>query len=101
MGFDNKRQYDRFPIRLRVGFDKDGERVAAVSRDISLGGMFIETDRPLPYGTQVILEVALPSLPAPAQIQATVRWVGAEGMGVQFGTLRARETWAINQLFKG
>jgi uncharacterized protein (TIGR02266 family) len=97
----NKRQYERHVAELVVAFEKDGQRVEARSRDISLGGMFVTTDRALPYGSRVVIEVALPSLSAPARIEVTVRWSNAEGMGVQFGTLRARETWAINQLARG
>jgi len=33
-------------------------------------------------------------------VKATVRWIDAEGMGVQFETLRAIEVWALNQYFK-
>jgi uncharacterized protein (TIGR02266 family) len=98
---DNKRQHDRYLISLEVTFESGGAKVVAHSRDISLGGMFIVTDRALPYGTAVVIEVKLPSLPAPAQISSTVRWSSGDGMGVQFGTLRAKETWAINQLARG
>jgi uncharacterized protein (TIGR02266 family) len=94
----DKRQYERYPIAIGVAFTMGNERVEARSRDISLGGMFIETTRVLPYGTRVSLELNLPSLPAPAVVECTVRWAGSDGMGVQFGSLRARETWAINQL---
>ncbi len=98
MSFDQKRQYDRYVAALDVTYDREGERVAAVSRDVSLGGMFIETDKPLAYGTKFSIEVKLPALPQPVVIDATVRWTGADGMGLQWGMLRAKETWAINQL---
>jgi hypothetical protein len=65
-----------------------------------LGGAFIETDRPLPYGSRFEIELKLPALTTPAVIEATVRWTGGDGMGIQWGSLRARETWAINQLVK-
>jgi uncharacterized protein (TIGR02266 family) len=94
----DKRRYERFQAGIEVRFQAGEVQVTARSRDISLGGMFIETSEKLPYGTKVDLEVTLPSLPAPAVIAATVRWSSPDGMGVQFGSLRARETWAINQL---
>lgn len=100
VGFDQKRQYERHVVALDVAFTVEGERVTGKSRDVSLGGMFIETRQSLPYGTQFSLEVKLPALPDPVEIDATVRWVGPEGMGVQWGMLRAKETWAINQLTK-
>jgi len=98
MSYANKRRHERYPAVLDVAFDQTGGRVAARSRDVSLGGMFIETDRALPYGTRFHLEVRLPALDVPVLIEATVRWSGTTGMGVQWGTLRAKETWAINQL---
>ncbi len=68
------------------------------SRDLSLGGMFLESADLLPYGTQFTAAVELPALEAPALIRCTVRWAAGPGMGVAFGALRAAETWAINQL---
>ena len=100
MTFTNKRLHERFPVALDVSFEFEGRRAQGRSRDISLGGMFIETPSPLPYGTSVVIEVKLPAMNSPAKLQATVRWSGREGMGVQFGTLRAKETWAINQLVR-
>lgn len=75
--------------------------VEALTRDVSLGGIFILTDRALPYGTVAHFELRLPALPEPARIEGTVRWSAHDGMGVQFHSLRARETWAINQLARG
>jgi len=100
VAFETKRQFDRFVVALKVAYTRDGERVEARSRDVSLGGMFIETALSLPYGTNFELAVTLPALAEPALIEATVRWVGPTGMGVQWGMLHAKETWAINQLTK-
>lgn len=62
--------------------------------------MYLVTTSSLPYGTPVTLEFFLPALKEDARLTATVRWVKDDGMGVQFGSLRAREVWALNQLFK-
>jgi hypothetical protein len=70
------------------------------TKNISLGGMYLITGVTLPYGTQVKLLFHLPALREQAQIEGTVRWQKSDGMGVQFGSLRAREVWALNQLFK-
>lgn len=100
MAYQQTRQFERFVVALDVAFVVDGERVTAKSRDASLGGMFIETPRSLPYGTQFELEVKLPALAQPVKIDSTVRWSGPTGMGVQWGTLHTNATWAINQLTK-
>lgn len=94
----NKRQFERVTAQLTVRFANGDSVVEAKTRDVSLGGIFITTNRALPYGTVTTFELDLPALPAPAKIEGTVRWSSADGMGVQFHSLRARETWAINQL---
>lgn len=97
----NKRQFERVSVQLPVRFPAGDAMVDAVTRDVSLGGLFITTDRALPYGTVTTFELRLPALPEPAKIEGTVRWSSTDGMGVQFHSLRARETWAINQLARG
>jgi uncharacterized protein (TIGR02266 family) len=94
----NKRQFERVSAQLLVRFSADGALVEAYTQNVSLGGMFINTHKVLPYGTVAVFEVHLPALPEPAKIEGTVRWSNSDGMGVQFHSLRARETWAINQL---
>lgn len=96
----NKRQYERYPVSVRVSFLSGEQTIDALSRDLSLGGMFVDTGDALPYGTQFELTLVLPALPTPTALPATVRWSGPTGMGVQFGTLRAQQTWAINQLIR-
>lgn len=98
----NKRQFERIVARITVRFKTiDGVHVEAVTRDVSLGGIFIETDKALPYGVMADFHLSLPALPEPAVIRGTVRWSASTGMGVQFHVLRAKETWAINQLARG
>jgi uncharacterized protein (TIGR02266 family) len=97
----NKRQFERVTVQLVIRFAVGDEMVEALTRDVSLGGVFINTNRALPYGTVATFELSLPALPQPAKIEGTVRWSSGDGMGVQFHSLRARETWAINQLSRG
>jgi type IV pilus assembly protein PilZ len=59
--------------------------------------MFLETERALPFGTQVHVELVLP-LVGSARLPAVVRWTTGEGIGLQFGLLGARETHAITAL---
>jgi uncharacterized protein (TIGR02266 family) len=97
----NKRQFERVNAQLVIRFPKGDTVVEGRTRDVSLGGTFVNTDAALPYGTVAVFELVLPALPEPAKIEGTVRWSSSDGMGVQFHSLRARETWAINQLFRG
>ena len=83
------------PVVFQVG---EGPRIDAVFTDVSLGGMYIETATPLPYGTAVRVSVRLPGMKQETRIEAIVRWAEPTGMGVQFGVMGARETYALTAL---
>jgi type IV pilus assembly protein PilZ len=95
------RKHPRAVAKLRVAFQVgDGPRAEARSRDLSLGGMFIETAAPPPYGTAVRVHLALPDLEGEACIEAVVRWTTVAGMGVQFGSMGARQTHGLVELLR-
>jgi type IV pilus assembly protein PilZ len=97
------RRYQRAPLDCVVEFVPKGgkELVAGRAKDISVGGMFVETEVPLAFGVELVVHVTLPGQKSQFALPAVVRWsrVG-EGMGVQFGLLGARETHAITELTK-
>jgi hypothetical protein len=96
----NKRAHDRFSIQLEVTFSYEGAEHAAFSRDIGLGGMFVLSEAKVPFGAEVEVRLSLPALKASTSIPGTVRWHGPGGMGVQWRSLRARQVWALNRLFR-
>ena len=67
---------------------------ADYTRNISKGGTFIKTSRPLEVGTRCQFSLSLPALPVPLVLEGEVVWIlsaevakqsGAEpGMGVRF-----------------
>jgi len=59
--------------------------------------MFIETARVYPFRTALQVEVMLPHVGL-TLVPATVQWVTATGMGVQFGLIGVRETRALMDL---
>ena len=94
------RQHPRKSIKLTVSFTApDGARTEAVCRDISIGGMFIETASPSSYGAEILVHLVLPGLLQGSDVRSIVRWTQkGVGMGVQFGTMGARETHALVEL---
>ena len=62
--------------------------------------MFLETQEESPYGSVVKVRLRLPALKEDTECEVTVRWKVEDGIGAQFGSLRALEVWALNQLFK-
>ena len=58
--------------------------VTAAARDVSAGGAFITTSTAEPRGTEIVLELVLPTSDQVFTLSAIVRWVSPDGMGVQF-----------------
>jgi len=92
---DNRRIQYRIPIRLPVEIEVGGEICVENTANLSAGGMYIETRRPRPTGTQLSVRFRLPGQAAPIDTPAEVRWVlNAEnagplpvGMGINFAEL--------------
>ena len=96
-----RRVHERYECQLPVTMLVADEEVGGTVENISLGGMFVVTDRSLEYGTPVKVRFALSGLKEAALVETTVRWRKPGGIGLQFGRLRAIEVWALNQFFKG
>ena len=58
--------------------------VAAQTRNIGVGGAFIVSQHVQPVGTNLTLEVMLPTNEQVFTLPAIVRWAATDGMGVQF-----------------
>jgi hypothetical protein len=100
------RRYSRAQLEAPLEFiPKSGAAAGAagapgIGRDISVGGMFVETTTPPPFGAEVVITVTLPGQKDRLVLPAVVRWTRPDGMGVQFGLLGARETYAITEFSK-
>jgi hypothetical protein len=95
------RRHSRIPFSEPVVFARKGQpdqRTAGQATDISLGGMFIETTEPAPFGSDIVVHVHVPGEPSAYALPAVVRWVRNGGMGVQFGLLGAKETYTITEM---
>lgn len=91
-----KRKEPRVPIELRIDYRKLNTFFADYTKNISKGGTFIKTDKPLGVGTRFIFKFALPELEEPVELRGEVRWVrhpgdpasddgnDSPGMGIQF-----------------
>jgi hypothetical protein len=98
-----KRSHPRVPVEMTVSCEVAGRApITGVGRDISLGGMFIESnDPPPPFATEITIVGRVPGMHADARLPAVVRWTKPGGIGVQFGLLGAKETHAIARLMRG
>ena len=85
---DDKRQHARIPVSLAVSYPSRGDLQKDLVTDLSPGGLFVRTSKPLPIGTEVDLEVTLDDADVPMHVRGKVIWLrqrhGPEGMGIQF-----------------
>lgn len=99
-GNDERRSAERFAVELRVELKHLGrpqDTFADLTRDISAGGVFVDTSVALEPGTALELEIAAPAGQPPIRVGAVVVRVEAEpgrtgskatahmrGMGLRF-----------------
>ena len=86
---DDRRRTPREPLLLKVEYGDAGELVGDYTDNISTGGTFVLTERPLPVGSEVRLTLSFPGLIKALPITGTVKWVreepaGERGVGVAF-----------------
>lgn len=91
----DRRDGPRAPIELKVEYKKMNTFFADYTKNISKGGTFIKTDRPLPVGTEFLFKLTLPKRESPFRLKGQVIWtnraeevqnpdVDAMGMGIRF-----------------
>ncbi len=85
---NERRQHPRLSIAVEIDFGSEHNFYAAQTRDISVGGLFIDTDIALSIGTK--LRVDLKFLQKKIHAEAEVTWVlvgegdKTLGVGVRF-----------------
>jgi len=86
---DNKREHARIPVSLQVSYLSKGDLQRDLVVNLSPGGLFVHTSKPLPIGTEVDLEVLIAQEETPIHVRDKVIWLRGEGvsppgMGIQF-----------------
>jgi type IV pilus assembly protein PilZ len=104
---DNRREVERVPIELRVEYRRLNSFFADYTKNISKGGTFIRTGKPLPPGTEFVFVLTIPRLTEPLRINGEVMWVTepAEatdekpaGMGIRFRYAADAEREAVESV---
>lgn len=91
----DKRVHPRAPIELKVEYKKMNTFFADYTKNISKGGTFIKTERPLPVGTEFLFKLSLPKRDEPFELKGNVVWTNQPseiqnpdvpdmGMGIRF-----------------
>jgi uncharacterized protein (TIGR02266 family) len=101
----------RIPAKLTVRYGQGMQRkLSDYSVNISTGGLFLETESPLPVDSNLQLEFPLPGRTEPVICQARVAWINApncpgrlqlpSGMGMQFLDLSLDDLQSIRDFIK-
>jgi type IV pilus assembly protein PilZ len=96
----DRREDPRQPIELKVEYKRLNTFFSDYTKNISRGGTFIKTNRPLDVGTEFVFKLYVPQLEEPLRIHGQVQWVvtesdlaarpdgvdadGGPGMGIRF-----------------
>ncbi len=93
--WNEKRDEDRSAITLRVDYKRINTFFADYTKNISKGGTFIRTTKPLDVGTEFVFVLSFPSKEQQLKLRGEVMWVTPEsdandqtgkppGMGIRF-----------------
>jgi uncharacterized protein (TIGR02266 family) len=95
---DERRSQQRVPVQLRTVYhdEIDPELSDGLMSNLSLGGCFIRTKRPLENGAKVRLKFKLAEGEPPIEAAGLVRWGcrgkgDEDGMGIQFEEISATD----------
>ncbi|HVV15944.1 MAG TPA: TIGR02266 family protein [Polyangia bacterium] len=76
---EDRRREARAPIELKVEYKRLNTFFYDYTKNISKGGTFIKTERPLDIGTIFLFKLLVPSREDPIALRGEVRWVIKEG----------------------
>ncbi len=71
---EHRRTDRRYERRLDIAITYDGTTLKTQTRNISLGGVFIETDAALPFGMRVAIQFHVPTQSEVVEVDGQVRW---------------------------
>ena len=90
---EDRRKGQRGAIELNVEYKRINTFFSDYTRNISKGGTFIRTAKPLDVGTEFVFALRIPNLEDPLRLRGVVKWVVKQeqataqkpaGMGIQF-----------------
>ena len=102
-----RRNNDRHAIELKVEYKRLNTFFADYTKNISKGGTFIRTDKPLDIGTEFVFALGIPQLGEPVRLRGKVVWTvpieratheTPAGMGIRFQYANNEERLATEEI---
>jgi type IV pilus assembly protein PilZ len=91
--WSDRRSEERHSITLKVDYKRMNTFFADYAKNISKGGTFIRTSKPLDVGTEFVFVLSIPGQPDQLQLKGEVMWTVSDaaateehpaGMGIRF-----------------
>lgn len=107
---DDRRRETRAPIELKVEYQRLNTFFADYTKNISKGGTFIATERPLAIGTEFVFALGLPGVAEPLRLRGRVIWrtmreeaskANPAGMGIEFVYTGDEERQQMEKIVEG
>ncbi|MCX8042537.1 MAG: TIGR02266 family protein [Desulfobacterota bacterium] len=98
------RKSPRCETKIDILFKESGAFIRSYMLNVSNGGLFLKTDKPLPIDTTVTLLIRLPGQSEPMELQGCVVWTNPRGknttfpcgMGIQFTNITPEQKKIID-----
>jgi CheY-like chemotaxis protein len=96
----DQRQHPRFSCQAKVDFDINDWSYEGVIKNISMGGLFIETHHPITVGNEIMLELTSLNKNRHCNVKGKVVRRDAKGIGIQFNELSLYQQQVIQSYLK-
>ena len=78
------RENPRKPCLINTNYRIQDRTLKSYILDVSIGGVFIETNEKYPSGKELLLKFSLPNRPQPFTFSGKIAWSSPKGFGVKF-----------------
>jgi Tfp pilus assembly protein PilZ len=86
------RENPRKPCLINANYMIQDQNFKSYILDISIGGVFIETNEKFPIGKKITLKFSLPNHPQPFSFSGKIAWSSPRGFGLKFDDVSPQQS---------
>jgi len=86
----------RKPCLIDASYSVQNRKFQSYILDISIGGVFIETDTKFPIGKELLLKFSITDHPQPFSVKGKIAWNSAKGFGLKFENISVLQGESLN-----